>query len=175
MIAAREILEPLEDLPDGVVHVLGDARPRLGVQRGELLAQVAVDDVLHRRVRAAEAEVVAAQERRLLLPHVHLQVRAEVHVVADANGASAPSVPFRVAYSKDSFPPLTSVPFVSAHTVSPTWNCDAHAVFSRAPFSFPPDSAFLPAVGSSSISFERSAVSRFTKTFPNLSPPAIVS
>ena len=88
-----------------------------------------------------------------------------------ANGASAPSVPFRDAYSKDSFPPLTSVPFVSAHTVSPTWNCAAHAVFSRAPFSFPPNSAFLPAVGSSSISFERSAVSRFTKTFPNLSPP----
>eukprot|EP00982_Pelagococcus_subviridis_P016708 31494-Pelagococcus_subviridis.AAC.25 len=40
-------------------------------------------------------------------------------------------------------PPACNVPFVSAHTVSPTWNCATCSTFRGAPFSVPPD-AFPP-------------------------------
>lgn len=47
----------------------------------ELLAEVAVDDVLDGEVGGAVGQVVAAAQGRVLLPQVHLQVQEEVHVL----------------------------------------------------------------------------------------------
>ena len=93
---------------------------RLGVGRDELLARVAVDDVLHRRVRAAECQMIASQERRVLLPHVHLQVRAEIHVVAARERHQRAERAVRRCVHDDSEPAAHQRPRVSAHTVSPT-------------------------------------------------------
>mmetsp|Transcript_24672 Transcript_24672/g.61482 ORF Transcript_24672/g.61482 Transcript_24672/m.61482 type:complete len:254 (-) Transcript_24672:601-1362(-) len=81
-----KVFELLENLRRRAVHVLGDAALQVRGQGGELFAQVPVDDVFHREVAAAERHVVTAKEWRRILPHVHLQMRAEVHVLARHEG-----------------------------------------------------------------------------------------
>ena len=55
-------------------------------QDGEHLAQVPVDHIFDREVAAPERHVVPAQQRRQLLAHVHLQMRAKVHILPVSEG-----------------------------------------------------------------------------------------
>eukprot|EP00047_Mylnosiga_fluctuans_P012670 m.27272 g.27272 ORF g.27272 m.27272 type:complete len:961 (-) comp4410_c0_seq1:864-3746(-) len=80
-ITVAEILELLRDLGRSAAQLIGDGALLAGVEGVEGLAQIPVDNTLDGEVVRAVGEVVAAQQRRVLGAHEHLQVLEEVDVL----------------------------------------------------------------------------------------------
>ena len=106
-VSRSDVLEFLGYLARSPLEVTGDTLLLSRLDTVELLAEVAVDDVLHGIVVRAEAEVVATAQRRMLGAHVHLQMLEEVVVLVagegheDADGAADGRVDERLATSGD--------------------------------------------------------------------------
>lgn len=57
------LFEPLQDFSRSSVHILGDSSLHLRGKGAKLLAQVTVDDVLHRRVIRPERHMITSDDR----------------------------------------------------------------------------------------------------------------
>mmetsp|Transcript_14057 Transcript_14057/g.46181 ORF Transcript_14057/g.46181 Transcript_14057/m.46181 type:complete len:390 (-) Transcript_14057:39-1208(-) len=84
--ARAEFLELAHNLSRRAFHGFRDAPLRVGAEACELLAEVAVHDILDGVIVRAVREVVSPAERGELLAHVHLELRRKVDILAGGEG-----------------------------------------------------------------------------------------
>lgn len=80
-VTRTDILELLRHLGRGSLEIARDALLLRRLDRIELLAEITVDDVLHRIVVRPEGQMIPAAERRMLGSHVHLEVLKEIVIL----------------------------------------------------------------------------------------------